>query len=173
MNKKKITLYYVIALALAFIGGIYLANLLIANKHNNSSLWHLTYDTNIVETQLGQINSDYLVLDFWSSWCKPCAKSLPYYLSLFDQYPKEKIRFITINLDIDNSQALKFLDDNNLNALPIFFDPNNKTNQFINISGLPMLIIYDQNRQVIHQKMGFKEASKHELKQRLDKLLKS
>jgi len=47
------------------------------------------------------------VLDFWASWCLPCAKSMPKMEELQKKYPDIKI--LGINLDDKATRARHFL----------------------------------------------------------------
>ena len=54
-----------------------------------------------------EINTDYLFIDFWASWCKPCRDDIPNLKKVFQHYnSKHSIDFISISIDkdIDNWQ---------------------------------------------------------------------
>ena len=40
-----------------------------------------------------------VVIDFWASWCEPCAKALPWLAEMQQRYGKEGLQVITVNLD--------------------------------------------------------------------------
>ncbi len=59
------------------------------------------------EINLKSIESDYLLLDFWASWCIPCRQAINGSLKrLAEKYPKEKLTIIGINEDENINQAL-------------------------------------------------------------------
>lgn len=43
--------------------------------------------------------TDYLLIDFWASWCGPCIKSLPSLKALYDRHKGEKFEIIGVSLD--------------------------------------------------------------------------
>lgn len=56
------------------------------------------------EYSLHKLNKKgYVVLDFWSSWCRDCLKDIPAVKALYEQYGK-KVNFVGISFD-DNKES--------------------------------------------------------------------
>lgn len=58
-------------------------------------------DINGKEIKLSEMvgKTDYLLIDFWASWCGPCIKSLPSLKALYDKYKGKKFDIIGVSLD--------------------------------------------------------------------------
>lgn len=133
-------------------------------QNNLAPIWHTQFDSNQDLTKLVDHQADYLVVDFWASWCKPCIRSLPFYHQTFEQLAKDKIQFVSINLDLNKQDAEQFLQQNQLDGLSVLFDPKGLSEQAFSISGLPTLLIFDRQRKLIQTKMGFKASQQQQLK---------
>ena len=45
--------------------------------------------------KLSELKGNYVVLDFWGSWCGPCIRDFPKLIALYDKYSEEVI-FVTV-----------------------------------------------------------------------------
>lgn len=43
--------------------------------------------------------NNFVLLDFWASWCKPCRSSHPYLINLFKKYKSSNFKIISISVD--------------------------------------------------------------------------
>ncbi len=62
----------------------------------NPELWHLkgtTLDGDTVD--LGAYRGEYLLLNFWGDWCKPCLEEIPALVRAAATYPSSKFRIIS------------------------------------------------------------------------------
>lgn len=51
--------------------------------------------------RLSDYRGNYVVLDFWASWCPDCRKDIPAMKSLFERYKNRNIAFVGISFDTD------------------------------------------------------------------------
>ena len=61
-------------------------------------------DLNGDQISLEEFKGQYVLLDFWASWCKPCRAGNPHLISLYEKYHEKGIEFIGIASD-DNNEA--------------------------------------------------------------------
>jgi len=47
--------------------------------------------------------TDYLLVDFWASWCGPCIRSLPELKKLYDTYKGSRFEILGVSLDDDKT----------------------------------------------------------------------
>jgi len=55
-----------------------------------------------------------VVVDFWASWCKPCAKSLPVYSELQKKYADQGLEIIAVSIDDELENVQRYLKDHKL-----------------------------------------------------------
>ncbi|REJ84510.1 MAG: AhpC/TSA family protein [Bacteroidetes bacterium] len=55
---------------------------------------------------LSSFKGKVVLLDFWASWCRPCRKTNPYLVSLYNKYKDQGFEIFQVSLD-DNADAWK------------------------------------------------------------------
>lgn len=75
-----------------------------------------------------QKNDTTYVINFWSTWCAPCVKELPYFEELNQKYIDKKIKVLLVSLDFPKQLETKlkpFLAKNNLQSeVLVLTDPD-------------------------------------------------
>jgi thiol-disulfide isomerase/thioredoxin len=59
---------------------------------------------------LSQYRGKVVYLDFWASWCAPCAAALPALDALRKEFPQDQFRVLAVNVDSDPKLARQFLE---------------------------------------------------------------
>lgn len=114
-----------------------------------------------------------VLIDFWSTWCPPCVRSIPDMKEIFEQYGYRD-DFLMIGVSLDNSKRdlEKFIKDHEIHWLQLFEkntkkDGKNGFARKYEVKGIPSIWIID--------KQGFIKAidldGKKEIERKLKKLL--
>lgn len=93
-------------------------------------------------------------LDFWASWCGPCAQSFPWLNQLQERYG-DALTVVGVNVDTDGKLADGFLKKHPA-AFAILRDPAGELPELYKIDGMPSSVILDGNGRVLHQHSGFR-----------------
>ncbi len=64
--------------------------------------------------KLSSFLGDYVLLDFWASWCSPCRQENPAVLQAFNQFQKKGFRVFQVSLDKDKNEWTKAIQKDNL-----------------------------------------------------------
>ena len=109
-------------------------------------------------------------VDFWASWCGPCAQSMPFLESLKNQYQTQGLEVVGVNLDENKEDALAFLQkypvkftlaQNEDGQCPVSFD----------VQAMPSSYIIDRQGKVRHIQLGFHASETETVHQKLKQLL--
>lgn len=164
---KTLTLLSILSLIL---GNTYIANAAEAGQsfrseeisHANSSF--SDFLSNI------QTDTDYILVDFWASWCGTCSRTLPFFASINKKFPNLKIKTVAINLDTDSSKAHKLIAKVNTGSLEIYFDPKADLAKIFDIKSMPTSILMDRNGKVITVFEDFSEKGLNKIESSLKEL---
>ena len=57
--------------------------------------------------QLSTLRGQYVLLDFWASWCPPCRKENPVLVQAYHRYKSKKFTILSVSLDHNRAAWLK------------------------------------------------------------------
>lgn len=66
-----------------------------------------------------RFKGNYLLIDFWASWCKPCIVDVPYLRKVIEEFKNDSIQFVSVSLDTDGKKWKKAITNYNLNWLQV------------------------------------------------------
>lgn len=109
-------------------------------------------------------------IDFWASWCGPCAASFPFMNELHQELKAKGLEIIAINLDEEAQDAKDFL-----KKYPAAFttasDAEGKCPTQFDVKAMPTTYIVDRKGNIRHVHMGFRDSEKAEIKKQIQALL--
>ncbi len=119
---------------------------------------------------LDDMKGKVVYLDFWASWCGPCALSMPELEKLRARFQHQGFEVIAINLDSSLEDARRFLKDKDINY-PILVDRKQKTPERYGVAGMPTAFLLDRNGQLRETHTGFKKGDTEKLTRIIQQLL--
>ncbi len=109
-------------------------------------------------------------IDFWASWCAPCKLSFPWMNEMHDQWSSQGLRVVAINLDRNQSDVLRFLQQNPA-RFAVALDPEAILAKRFNIQAMPTSLIIGSNRAMIFTHRGFRLQDRQDLVRRISAAL--
>jgi len=122
------------------------------------------------DVQLETLKGKVVYLDFWASWCKPCAKSFPWMNNMKRNYADKGFEILAVNLDKDRALADEFLKKMEVDFL-VAFDESGKSAAAYKLKGMPSSYLIGRDGKVYASHIGFKDKDKVQLEQAIKKLL--
>lgn len=94
-------------------------------------------------------------VDFWASWCGPCAESFPWLNQLQARHAADLV-VVGVNLDAEASAADAFLRKHPA-SFAIVRDPEGTLPELYRIEGMPSSVILGPDGRVLHRHAGFRK----------------
>jgi thiol-disulfide isomerase/thioredoxin len=83
--------------------------------HEAESVYDLSSkDTSGHLINMGAFKGQYLLIDFWASWCGPCIENFPFLEKLMKEYKSDPIQLISVSLDTRDEDWKKAITKYNL-----------------------------------------------------------
>lgn len=95
-----------------------------------------------------------VLVDFWASWCAPCAKSFPCLNKLQAKYASKGLVIIGIGVDDDAAKHKAFADKMKA-SFSVVHDTSHKAAGFFNPSTMPSSYLVDRKGVIRHIHTGF------------------
>ena len=111
-------------------------------------------------------------IDFWASWCGPCRESFPWMKKMQQQYGKDGLVIIAINVDQDKKLADKFLSEFKP-EFNVLFDKDGKLAEDFKVSSMPSSYVLDREGKPRFKHKGFHADKQSQYETELNSLLKN
>jgi peroxiredoxin len=117
---------------------------------------------------LSDFRGKVVLLNFWATWCVPCASEMPFIQQVYDEQEGEGLVVLLVNLGDSASAVTGFLDQHGL-SLPILLNPNSELVGRYNIEYIPTTFFIDENGVIQYIEVGAFQ-SKEEIESILSQL---
>ncbi len=107
------------------------------------------------EMTLAAFDGQYVVLNFWATWCAPCRKEMPHLSALQQQLGGDKMQVVTVATGRNPRPAMeRFFAEIGVDNLPLHTDPRQALARNMGVLGLPVTLILDRDGQEIARMQG-------------------
>lgn len=111
-----------------------------------------------------------LYVDFWASWCAPCARGIPFLNALQRDYGARGLEVVGISVDERIEDARAFL-----RRYPAGFtvagDPDGRCPKAFSVSAMPSSFLIDRHGVIRHVHLGFRDGDIAQRRAMVEKLL--
>jgi thiol-disulfide isomerase/thioredoxin len=119
---------------------------------------------------LSQYKGKVLYVDFWASWCGPCAKSFPFLNEMHEQLKDQGLQIVGVNLDENLDDAKAFLAKYPA-SFTVAADVSKQCAKDFAVKAMPSSYLIDRKGIVHHVHLGFKPGEAQEIRLLVEKLL--
>jgi len=121
-------------------------------------------------TDLRQYRGKVVYLDFWASWCGPCAISFPFMNLLQREDRARGLQVIAVDMDRTRQDAERFLTSHPAN-FAVALDGNEKCARDFGVAGMPTSYLIDRNGVIRQIHTGFRQGEAGRLRGLVEKVI--
>ena len=121
-------------------------------------------------SDLNRYKGQVLYVDFWASWCGPCAKSFPFLNEMHQQLKGQGLQIVGVNLDENTDDAKVFLAKYPA-SFTVMADVSKQCAKDFAVKAMPSSYIIDRKGIVHHVHLGFRPGEAKELRVLVEKLI--
>ena len=105
------------------------------------------------QLQLADYRGKLVVLNFWASWCGPCLKEMPTFVTWQRDYGPRGLQVIGISMDDDIASAERLLARRPV-SYPVVWGDAALGNKFGGVLGLPLTYLIDEKGKILGRYQG-------------------
>lgn len=121
---------------------------------------------------LRQFQGEVVYVDFWASWCGPCAQSFEYMNRLTEDLSGRGLRVVAVNLDESPEDAKEFL-KSHPHKFTVLSDAGGQCAQEFGVKAMPSSYLIDGQGIVREVHLGFRPDEAKQFRAQVERLLAS
>ncbi|MBL8519791.1 MAG: TlpA family protein disulfide reductase [Betaproteobacteria bacterium] len=110
-------------------------------------------DTTGKPQRLADARGQWVVVNFWATWCAPCVKEIPD-IAAFAREAGGKVRVIGIALDWDDKAKVIAFAKKTGHHYPLVLGDDNSEKALGKVKGLPTTLVFNPEGKIAYQKTG-------------------
>ena len=104
--------------------------------------------------KLSEYRGKVVFLNFWATWCKPCAEEIPSMQELHENLKAFPFEIVAVSVDKDGPEVIEpFLKKYGV-TFPVLHDRKGKVKELYKTTGVPETFILDQNGVIAEKVWG-------------------
>jgi len=119
---------------------------------------------------LEEFRGKVVYLDFWASWCGPCAKSFPFMNALHQELSAKGLAVVAVNLDENPEDARAFLQSHPA-GFTLAADTGEQCARQFDVKAMPSSYLIDRAGVIREVALGFRDGEAETLRKTVDTLL--
>lgn len=127
-----------------------------AARSNTVSVGALVPEINLPQPDgtplsLSSLKGEYVLLDFWASWCRPCREENPNMVKLYQRYKSKGFEILGISLDESKEQWLEAIREDQLpwRHVSDLKGVNSAAVRLYQVQAIPMTVLLDEEGRMI------------------------
>lgn len=93
--------------------------------------------------------TDYVLVDFWASWCGPCRRLIPVLKEIYAGLPDGRLQIISCSVDQDKAAWLRALDEEQMPWIQVRQDEQHECADLYDVQFIPHTILIDRDGHIV------------------------
>jgi thiol-disulfide isomerase/thioredoxin len=119
---------------------------------------------------LRQFRGKVLYVDFWASWCSPCAKAFPFLNAMDKEFRDRGLHILGVNLDDDIESAKDFLVRRPA-SFALASDATRQCPKDFGVTAMPSSYLVDREGRIRYVLAGFRDGETGRIREMIEELL--
>lgn len=106
------------------------------------------------EYSLADYRGNWVVVNYWATWCSPCLKEIPEFNKLHEKGKKSNVRVLGVNFEEATEKHVKsFVEKYNI-TYPVLLEEFDVMSQLGMIEAMPKTFIISPKGEIVYEKLG-------------------
>jgi cytochrome c biogenesis protein CcmG/thiol:disulfide interchange protein DsbE len=127
-------------------------------------LWQPAFADAVLD--LAPFHGQVVYVDFWASWCAPCLESFPWMNHIQEEFGRNGLVVIAVNVDHEHADAERFLEQHRAD-FRVVFDPQGLAPERLGVRVMPTSLLVDRTGEVRLRHEGFRLKDRDILEQQI------
>lgn len=103
------------------------------------------------ELALSQLvgQTDYVLIDFWASWCGPCRRLIPVLKEIYGRMPNGRLQILSCSVDKDEEDWRKALTEEQMPWLQTREDAEHECSDLYGVQYIPYTVLIDKEGHIV------------------------
>lgn len=103
------------------------------------------------QMSLNDLRGQWVVLNFWATWCAPCLVEMPSLQAAQDEFGGQGVRVVGVSLDrnMNGDKLRDFMEDKGFGPIAAYYAADHTIMRTLNLRGLPSTYIIAPNGMAI------------------------
>lgn len=97
--------------------------------------------------------TDYVLLDFWASWCRPCRQFIPVLRDFYNRFGGDRLEILSCSVDQDEAAWREAMNEERLPWPCMREDENHDCATPYNVLFIPHIVLIDREGNIVGENM--------------------